>query len=195
MTVSCLPLGDAKSGKPPLYVRAARGPPEYGMQRIPAATPHVGHETDKLVSSERETAPVRLGSPRNQAVFGSRRKEKANPAVLPHYADPFRFILFYVNSSHSPRLFPLVLNVIPNFRSFATGVWHKLLRADKRATVTTPKSPVFKVKRRWGHSGFPAYVHRGPLEWTKARLSSMSCTSQGEVGRSHGELPSQSRYL
>ena len=54
-----------------------------------------------LVSSERETAPVRLGSPRNQAVFGSRRKEKANPTVLPHYADPFLFILFYVNSSAS----------------------------------------------------------------------------------------------
>ena len=132
---------------------------------------------------------------RNQAVFGSRRKEKANPAVLPHYADPFLFILFYVNSSHSPRLFPLVLNVIPNFRSFATGVWHKLLRADKRATATTPKSPVFKVKRRWGHSSFPAYVYRGPLEWTKARLSSMSCGGQGEShGESHGELPSQSRW-
>ena len=96
-----------------------------------------------------------------------------------------------MNSSYSARLFPLVLNVVPNFRSFATGVWHKLLRAGKRATATTPKSPAFKVKRRWGHSSFPAYVYRGPLEWTKARLSSMSCGGQGE---SHGELPSQCRW-
>ena len=103
--------------------------------------------------------------------------------------DPFLFILFYVNSSHSPRLFPLVLNVISNFRI----VWHKLPRADKRATATTPKSPVFKVKRRWGHSSFPANVYLGPLKWTKSRLGNMSCGGQGEESRRHGELPSQIR--
>ncbi len=84
----------------------------------------------KMAEEElKESQQTQLGFPRNQAVFGSRRKEKAHPADLPHYADPFLFILLCVNSSHSARLFPLVLNVITNFRSFATGVWHKLLRA------------------------------------------------------------------
>jgi hypothetical protein len=51
------------------------------------------------------------------------------PTIIPPYAYLFMTALRGVNSSHSPRLFPLVFDIIAHLRSFATRIWHSFLRS------------------------------------------------------------------
>ena len=74
------------------------------------------------------------GSPSSgdQHIFGSRRKQKFKPTVIPPYADSLLFILCKMNSCYRARLFPSVLDVITDLWSFTSCVRHSHLRLPTR---------------------------------------------------------------